>query len=822
MYRYSATVRIAMGLTGLGVSVLLISRSIGLGHDEWSATVRGRVALSESLAVHCATSLARGASVNDTGADLQGMVNRVPDLLSAAIYDHQRLRWATARYDPSLFHEEASVPGTKLVVPLMLSGKAWGELELIFVPVGGNTWRAWANDKWTRQVAFTASLLTLLYIWYLRRMLKHLDPSRVVPERVRSALDTLAEGLLVLDNKGRIVLANRAFVDNVGQSSDDLQGMTVDSLPWSNNFSESQRPWHRTIDDGAARLGEIVDLQVSANSKRTYMVNASPIIAEDGSRQGVLASFDDVTLHEQRKAELERALQVLADSREKIRQQNDELRTLATLDPLTGCLNRRSFFEKVEIEWRTANRMSRAMTFIMLDVDHFKSINDNFGHSMGDEVLKFVGSTLRNTLATNEMMCRYGGEEFCVLISSSRRDDAVRRAESFREAVESSRPGGINVTASVGVSFVPAPATGFQEVLDQADKCLYVAKRRGRNQVAVWDECVEEITNLEESKLADAPSHASPDARRAEAEDQIPFHAVSALISALSYRDARTAEHSRRVADRCVALANGMLSVRELYVLETAALLHDIGKIGVPDSILLKPGPLTEQEWRIMDLHDRIGVDIIATTFACPEMVDIVRCHHAWFGGNASHPELPAGEEIPIGGRILAICDAYDAITNDRVYRKAQSTEAAIAELRRCAGRQFDPVLVERFAELVTLNHAAREEHTSVSKQTALTIGVQMERLTQAFDSQDLPSVGEQAARIRSVAMDSGLSAIVAAATELELAATANTDVSGLIEITASLLDLCRSTQRAYLDVGQEDRRGHGLAERAPNRTIGR
>ena len=136
--------------------------------------------------------------------------------------------------------------------------------------------------------------------------------------------------------------------------------------------------------------------------------------------------------------------------------------------------------------------------------------------------------------------------------------------------------------------------------------------------------------------------------------------------------------------------------------------LHDIGKIGVPDSILLKPGPLTQDEWQVMTMHDHIGVEIIKSSFACSELAEIMTNHHAWYAGNPRSPELPTGDDIPLGARILAIADAFDAIVSDRVYRRGRSIEDAFAELRRCVGTQFDPELVEEFIACVLARDHSR------------------------------------------------------------------------------------------------------------------
>ncbi len=247
------------------------------------------------------------------------------------------------------------------------------------------------------------------------------------------------------------------------------------------------------------------------------------------------------------------------------------------------------------------------------------------------------------------------------------------------------------------------------------------------------------------------------------------------------------------------------MSVRELYVLETAALLHDIGKIGVPDSILLKPGPLDDEEWQLMGLHDRMGVEIIKTTFVSSALLEIIKTHHAWYGGHPRHSHLPRGENIPMAARILAISDAYDAMVSDRVYRSGRSREEAFQELRRCAGQQFDPQLVERFIETV-LGDRDGNHPTSVSKQTALRIGLQIERLTDALDAHDLNGVVDQAALVRATAVESKLPEIANAASKLEAVAADGTEITDLADVIANLLDLCRTTQKAYLEIDDQPR----------------
>jgi hypothetical protein len=253
------------------------------------------------------------------------------------------------------------------------------------------------------------------------------------------------------------------------------------------------------------------------------------------------------------------------------------------------------------------------------------------------------------------------------------------------------------------------------------------------------------------------------------------------------------------VADLCVSTANGLLSQSHCYILEVAALLHDIGKLGVPDSILHKPGPLTEEEWKVMRSHAQIGEEIVTAAFTCAELTATIRYHHAWYERRPGDTDALTGTDIPLASRILAIADAFDAMVSNRVYCPGRARDAAFAELRRCAGKQFDPELVERFISAVL----ARDENRSVprlfvSKQTALQIGLQIEKLANALDAHDIPLLATMAGRLKALAGEHGITPIEEAAARLEKATASSSDPTQLIQWTIDLLELCRSTYGVY------------------------
>ncbi len=375
-------------------------------------------------------------------------------------------------------------------VPVLAGSQNWGSVELRFS--SRHEWRpsGWWRSPLVQQAVFIALASCAVFYFFLKKILRHLDPSRVVPARVRATLDTMASGLVILDDTGRIVLANRAFASVVGREPDQLQGSQANDLPWSVPPSglPAQFPWSRVLSTGETLTGSLLELKVGDDPTHSYMVNSAPISGDDGKCRGVLASFEDVTQLERTRAELENMLDELHRSRDEVRRKNEELTLLATRDPLTGCFNRRSFFETFETLWETAHRHRLPLSCLMVDIDNFKAINDKCGHSWGDVVLQKAARALTNAARTCDVICRYGGEEFCILLPQMDVEHAMLAAERFRAAVQALDYPDLNVTVSLGVSALSLGATTPQGLIDQADKSLYVAKQYGRNQVVRWDQ----------------------------------------------------------------------------------------------------------------------------------------------------------------------------------------------------------------------------------------------------------------------------------------------------------------------------------------------
>jgi diguanylate cyclase (GGDEF)-like protein/PAS domain S-box-containing protein len=652
----------------------------------------------------------------------------------------------------------------------------------------------WLNAVWNPQIRFLLFCLSALfaaYYCFIQRSLTQWDPSRAIPERVQSALNTLSEGVIVLDESESLVLVNSSFAKMHGKTSEDLVGLPVSMLRWiaPGEEREIKFPWRTSLRTGAEQHDCRIGLHVGDAEPKIFRVNTTPIRDEEGRLAGAMATFVDLTSMERGRQALCDILRDLSESREDIKRQNQELQVLAMFDPLTNCLNRRAFFERFETHWKSAERYHVPLSCLMLDLDHFKDINDKYGHDQGDLVLKRVGQVITKTARETDVVCRYGGEEFCVLMPHTSLEQADLAAQRLHAAIAACEFEHFQITASIGVAEKTGESKEPHELLKQADRCLYVAKNSGRNRIVLNEAMI--------AALPEALIHASV---LDDSETSIPYHAVTALFSALSFRNATTAEHSRRVADLCMLAGDGLLSHRELYILEVAALLHDIGKMGVPDMILLKPGALTPEEREIMSSQARMGVEILRSAFSCPQLTEIVRLHTLWFSGDVDYTPLPSGEAIPVSARLLTICDAYESMTTPRVYRAARSQAEAIAELEKFAGTQFDPALVKHFVRVIQ-EHATQREMSleAVSKATALNIGLEIQRLAEMIDTQDIGGVRSIAGRLKSLAQKEGIQEIAQVSSQLEVEAHQQTDLTILLSTVRELLNLCRSTQKVYL-----------------------
>jgi diguanylate cyclase (GGDEF)-like protein/putative nucleotidyltransferase with HDIG domain len=411
----------------------------------------------------------------------------------------------------------------------------------------------------------------------------------------------------------------------------------------------------------------------------------------------------------------------------------------AITDGLTGVKTHRFFMEALSAEWKRATRAGRPFSLLLMDLDRFKLVNDSHGHLEGDLVLQRVGHILEQNCRRSDVVARYGGDEFVVLMPETNIEQGRLLAIKLCSWIASDpllREK--NITASFGIAAFPQHGSTPQELIQVADASMYLSKHQGGNAVSTADstlpdetrqwkhdvleaylgvtlkrlfstgpeafqEIYQRLDHFSQSlgpgapDAADAANDGAHEARGLASLPPAVLDTVTSLALAIDAKDHYTQGHSLKVAAYAVLLCEALgMNEFETEEVRLGALLHDIGKVGIPENILNKSGPLNAEEWDTMKQHVMFGAKILEPLRAIARIRLIVGHHHEYFDGSG-YPDGVRGSEIPLGSRIVAIADAYDTITSDRTYKKGRAPEEAMSELERCAGSQFDAELVHLF-----------------------------------------------------------------------------------------------------------------------------
>ena len=504
MWRHlkSPIVRISFGLAMLTVSMLFVTEFLGLVPNTERAELQSRQIVAESLAVQL-SELVTSDNIASADSTLQSVVSRNDSVISGAIRlargellavhgDHHR-HWSLKPSDKST--------STQVQVPIYNEKGRWGSVEIRF---SENAERAnWlpVKSSFITVILFVALAGFVAYMFFLKRTMRELNPDSVIPERVRTALDTLAEGLLIVGKDGYIVFSNASFAHKTGLSPKELVGKEISSFKWrveteGEDAVAADPPWISVLEDGKPTKSVAMKLNTGLIESYSFSVNVSPINAAAGKVRGVLITFDDVTEIESKNEELRHTLGKLEHSKREIMRQNQELEVLATRDPLTGVLNRRSLFQGFETLFAEAREEHEPLSCIMVDIDHFKSVNDRFGHAIGDKVIKLLATILTDYSRPNDLVGRFGGEEFCVVLPGADGDAAVEIAERMRQKVQHGEgirfTNALRITSSFGVAEIESGVDGHNALVDRADKALYFAKENGRNRVVLYTALLED------------------------------------------------------------------------------------------------------------------------------------------------------------------------------------------------------------------------------------------------------------------------------------------------------------------------------------------
>jgi len=385
----------------------------------------------------------------------------------------------------------------------------------------------------------------------------------------------------------------------------------------------------------------------------------------------------------------------------------------AITDGLTGLKTHRFFREALEGEWRRSARSGRPFSVIMMDLDRFKQVNDRGGHLEGDRVLAAVATLLDARSRQSNVVARYGGDEFAILMPETNPEQAEVLAERLRSALQADHfLHSHHVTASIGVASFPTHGPTPEDVLSVADSGMYLAKHCDGNCVKMASlntaaedaegdqELLDAYLGVAVKRMFSSGNEAFSHYRHRFEQMKPLWDTITALAFAVEAKDPFMKDHIQRVSKLAVQIAiQAGLSETEIDYIRLAGIVHDIGKIHVPDPVRFKPALLTAEEYEIMKTHAASGAKILEPLKVTP-LERIVRYHHEAFDGQG-YPEGLKGEQIPLGARIITVADAFDAIVSDRAYRKARTVGQAVAELCRCRGTQFDPLVVDALVRVI-------------------------------------------------------------------------------------------------------------------------
>ena len=490
-------------------------------------------------------------------------------------------------------------------------------------------------------LAFVLSLVMILtrrIIDIYERM--KLD-SRESVERYRTLVETVQEGIGITDMDGRITYCNPKFAQIMGISQDRLLGKTFLDFADVRCREMLHEKMKLRAGNGSVKYEIVINTENGGN--KSLLISESRYAGPSGNSNGMVVAVSDIT----ERMEKERI----------IWQQ-------AYTDSVTGLYNR-AFFE-AEME-RIGKDLSRYkdVSIISIDIDGLKIVNDTLGHKVGDELLVEAARIISGVFRKIDIAARVGGDEFCIILPGASIKTAVKKRDAIFEKIESfnGSPRQFYLSMSIGVAALQSDDSSIYEVFKRADDNMY------------------------QYKFSQAGS--------------IKSHAIDMLLAALAERDYVSQGHIERLVKMSEFMAENMkLSYPQKQNLVLLAKMHDIGKIGIPDEILFKPGALTDREYERMKEHVKIGYNIASRSKELSNIAMLILYHHERWDGKG-YPKGLKGEEIPLECRILSIIDSFDAMTNQRPYNTVMSRDDAVGEIIDYSGLQFDPTLVTKFIKLV-------------------------------------------------------------------------------------------------------------------------
>ena len=460
---------------------------------------------------------------------------------------------------------------------------------------------------------------------------------KIREQQYRTMFSKSPAGMMLIDEKGVIVKVNDAICDITGYKRDELEGNTVFATVVPEEYHEAARE----------NIAEIL-----AGKDKEYVAES---VNNEGELYNVLLKETRIVLPDGSKC----VLSMQIDYTE-YKEQQEKIRYISFHDKLTDLYNRTYMEEEID-RLDTARQLPTSV--IMIDVNGLKIINDTYGHKKGDQLLKIVADILRNAVRQEDIVARWAGDEFIILLPQTGKLTAEKIAKRIKDECKEREFQDIPISLGVGINTKSSQDQDIYEVIHKADEKMY------------------------QDKLTESRS----------AKNKL----VRNLLTTLGAKSGETEEHALRMTELALTLGRELgLSNNQLNQLSLLATLHDIGKVTIPEEILNKPGDLTDEEWETIKDHPERGYRIAAATEEFAPIANYILHHHERWDGSG-YPQGVSGEDIPLLSRIISIVDAYDVMTNGRTYKEAMSREKALKEILDCAGSQFDPELAEKFVQVI-------------------------------------------------------------------------------------------------------------------------
>ncbi len=417
----------------------------------------------------------------------------------------------------------------------------------------------------------------------------------------------------------------------------------------------------------------------------------------------------DIARLKESNANLKKLNATLKKSNDTILQLNKKLSKLSLKDPHTGLYNRRYLKETLDKELSLAKRHTQSLSVLMIDIDYFKSVNDAYGHTFGDLVLKQFTKTLKKAIRKYDILFRFGGEEFVIVSPRTDRSTSLVFAERLLKTITAHSFGNkthvVNLKLSLSVASYPEDGLVIRgvDLVHLADQVLNKVKEYGGNKVY----SLEDIGKIEGNHPSENETNLDIELlkkkiyRLSQRANQSVIEAIFAVAKTIGLKDWYPDTFTKRMMRYATEIAKILkLSKNEIEHIRKATILHDIGKVGINEKVLLKKSKLTEREFAVMKRHPQLSVDIIRPLHFLRGTIPLVLCHHERWDGKG-YPHGLKGKEIPVGARIVGILDEYRSLTSNRPYRKAYPKSNVIKILRRESGTKFDPRVTEIFLNIL-------------------------------------------------------------------------------------------------------------------------